>query len=160
MNASFKSWLLGVVCAAMLVAVAECFVPNGGTKRIFGIASGMVLILAMINPIVDLDSSVLEKAINKHKLSAQEYQDKLQQTQEELYESIIAEKAVAYISDKAQEIGALCNAFVTVAWDGSIPCLQAVRIKGTWTEEQRILLSECIELDLGIPIAMQYFEET
>lgn len=160
MSASFKAWLLGVVCAAMLAAMAECFISDGGIKRVFRLAGGMVLILAMIRPIVKVDSNVLEKIADDYEMSALEYREGLQKTQEDIYESIIAERVAAYISDKAKEIGFLCNADLTVAWDGEMPCLQAVRVKGTWTEEQRQLLADSIERDLGIPIAMQYFEET
>lgn len=160
MSVSFKSWLLGVVCVAMLAAIAECLVPDGGAKRVLKIIGGMVLVLAIIKPLSKLDGRVLDKIVEEYDASARKYRDELQETKDNLYESIIGENAAAYILDKAEAMGVSCSVSVTVAWDGEVPCLQAVRIKGMWTAAQREHLSSIIEQDLGIPVALQYFEES
>ena len=157
---SIRAWLLGVVCAAMMIALAECLVPEGNVKRVLRMAGGMALVLAAVNPVLKLDEKVLTEITGDYSAEAQEYREELQKTQDILYESIIAENAAAYISDKAKELGVACSVFVTVAWDDEVPCLQSVRVKGMWTTEQRELLRNVIERDLGIPEAMQYFEES
>lgn len=156
----FRTWLLGIICAAMVMALAECLAPVGGVKRVCKLAGGLCLILAVVGPVSGLDEGRIQGIALSYNHKADTYREELQNTQDFLYETIIEEKAAAYILDKAKEIGVSCIVDVTAAWDGDIPCLHAVRVKGVWTEEQRELLHQVIESDLGIPRAMQHFEES
>lgn len=155
-----RTWLLGIVCAAMITALAECLTPDGGVQRVCRLAGGLSLIMTVIAPLAVLDEVKLQEITSSYNLKADTYRAELQEEQDFLYESIIEENAAAYISDKAKEIGISCSVSVTAAWDEGIPCLHAVRVRGLWTAEQRELLHQVIESDLGIPRAMHHFEES
>ena len=159
MTAFIRTWLLGIVCAAMLMAVTESLVQKEGVKRALKILGGLLLTLAVIRPIAGLNETRLEDMADEYGALSQEYREELQATQYFLYESIIAENAAAYILDKANELGMVCEATVGVAWDDEVPQLREAEIKGNWTQEQREQLSRIIEQDLGIPGSMQCFEE-
>ena len=159
MTELIRSWLLGVTCAAMVMALVENLAPEGNVKRVCRLAGGIVLLLAAISPVVKLDEADLARLTRSYQLNAQAYSEELEAQNDFLYESIIAENAAAYISDKAEELGMSCRVSVAVAWEDGVPIPQSVTIKGTWTQQQRDELSGCIESELGIPGSLQYFKE-
>lgn len=155
-----RSWLMGVTCAAMLLALAEILTPEGSVKRICRLAGGVVLLLAAIGPVAKLEEADFARITGQYKNRAEEYREALDEETENLYESIIEEKTAAYIMDKAEELGMTCQVSVTVGWepDGT-PRPAAVILHGIWTKEQREALTQKISSDLGIPGAMQYYKE-
>lgn len=160
MTELIRNWLLGVTCAAMLLALAESLAPEGNIKRICRLAGGLVLVFAAISPVVKLDEVDLARLTRSYQLSAEEYSKTLESKNDFLYETIIAENTAAYILDKAKELGMTCRVSVTVGWDDGTPRPAAVTIQGDWTPQQKETLRQMIEQDLGIPAPMQYFEET
>ena len=158
MTEFLRTWLIGVICAAMVTALAECLVPDGGIKRVCRLAGGLILVLTVVSPVTSFEEVDLREIISGYNSKADAYRAELQEMQDSLYESVIEENSAAYISDKAKELGIICSVKVTAAWDGEIPRLHAVRVKGAWTAEQQELLHQIIESDLGIPRAMHYFE--
>jgi len=160
MTELLRGWLLGIICVSMILAVAEGLVPEGSVKRICRLSGGVVLLIVSVSPFVRLEEYDFGRLAAKYELDAQQYRESLEQEHDFLYESIIAERAEAYISDKAAELGMTCRVSVTVAWEGEyMPKLQAVRITGQWTSEQRERLESIIAEELEIPPALQYFEE-
>lgn len=159
MTELIRTWLLGVTAAAMILALAESLTPEGGVKRVCRLAGGLVLLLAAIGPILKLDEADLTRIVSKYKLSAEQYSETLEAQHDFLYESIIAQQTAAYILDKAEELEMDCSVDVTVGWKDDIPTPAAVTIRGAWTQAQRDRLSEIIASDLGVPRALQYFEE-
>ena len=161
MTELIRNWLMGVTCAAILLALAESLTPEGSVKRICRLAGGVVLLLAAISPVAKLEEADFARSTEQYQNRAEEYRDALDEETEILYESIIAEKTAAYILDKAEELGVTCQVSVTVGWeqDGT-PRPAAVILYGLWTKEQKETLSHMITSDLGIPAAMQYFKES
>lgn len=160
MTELIRSWLLGVTCAAMLLALAECLTPEGSVKRVCKLAGGVVLLLAAIGPVAKLEEADFARITERYQNSAEEYRKALDEETELLYESIIAEKTAAYILDKAEELGMTCQVSVTVGWepDGTARPA-AVILHGIWTKEQKETLTQRIASDLGIPAEMQYYKE-
>ena len=161
MTEFIKSWLLGVTCAAMVLALAESLAPEGGVKRVCRLAGGLVLLLAAISPVVKLDVADISRITEDYRTAAEEYSQALEETNEFLYESIIAENASAYILDKAGALGMNCTVSVNIAHDQvGTPYPDSVTVCGVWTREQRDELSRILENELGIPAQRQRFEET
>lgn len=159
MTELIRNWLLGITCAAMVLALAENLAPEGGVKRICRLAGGLVLLLAAIGPVVKLDEGELTQLTRQYRIEAEEYGQELTRQQEILYESIIAEETAAYILDKAEGLGISCRVEVTVAWSDGVPQPHTAIITGTWTVQQHEELSRIIESELGIARALQYYEE-
>ena len=58
-----RHWLVGITCAAMLVALAESLIPAGSIRRIARLTGGLVLLAAILNPLLKLDTTALTRAL-------------------------------------------------------------------------------------------------
>lgn len=160
MTELLRTWLLGVVCAAIIVTLGECIAPEGGAKRICRLAGGLVLLLVAISPLIRMDEEQLHGITEGYRVDSEEYSEALASQQEYLYEAIIAENTAAYILDKAEELGMSCQIEVTILRDeNGVPYPGSVTVEGGWTQSQRAALSQILETDLGIAISEQLFEE-
>lgn len=158
MTELIRSWLLGITFAAMALAITEQLTPEGSVKRVCRLAGGLVMILVAISPVMKADGLVMS-ALTRYEADVGQFESELTRQQEILYESIIAERAEAYISDKAKELGITCRVKVTVAWNDGIPQLHTVVLYGIWEQAQMELLGEVIDTELGIPRSLQFYEE-
>ena len=155
-----REWLLGVACTAMVLAVVESLAPEGSVKRVCRLAGGLALLLAAVGPLLRLDSGLLSKAVEEYRITAESYEKDLEGKNNLFYQTIIEETAAAYIVDKAEEMGILCQAEVTFSDDeDGVPCPWEVTARGVWTEEQQEALSRLLEDDLGVPAQRQHYEE-
>lgn len=152
-----KDWLLGVTAAALAVSLAQALTPEGTVKKIGRLVGGVVLLLAALRPLLDLDTLDWKPfEVSNHLPSA----EVAGQSGEEVLKSLIAQKAGAYIVDKGQSLGLRCEARVGVAQDGSgWPVPWEAEISGVWTAEQKKSLSRAVEEELGIPAQRQSFRE-
>lgn len=161
MTELLRDWLLGVTCAAMVLAIAEALTPEGSIRKICRLAGGLVLLLAAVSPVVKLDEADLTRALTEYRVTAQDYGDALVEKNNILYKTIIEENTAAYILDKAKELGISCGAEVIFAYDeDGNPYPEEVRVFGRWTEAQKAELSRVLETELGIPPGQQMFERT
>lgn len=160
MSELIRNWLLGVTAASMLLALAEYLVPDGVNKKIVRLAGGLVLALAALTPIIQLDEAAIIDATKKFQIELRSGSEKLSVEKDFLFESIIEEKTEAYILDKAKELGMECQVSVFVAWDGEVPIPHSVNVRGVWTQQQKQVFSQLIEEELGISKSLQRFEET
>ena len=161
MTELIRTWLIGVTCAAMILALADGLAPKGSVKSICRLAGGVVLLFAAIGPVANMEEIELTQIADGYQSRAEEYRMALDRENNSLYESIIAEKTAAYILDKAAELGLQCRVSVTVGWESDGTARPAgVSLFGNWTQSQKETLSGVIESDLGIPAELQYFKET
>lgn len=157
---ALRQWLLGVACTALVLAAAEGLAPNGSVKKVCRLAGGLALLLAAVGPLLRLDSGLIARAAEEYRAASQSYEEGLAEKSNLLYQTIIEDNTAAYIVDKAEELGILCQAEVTCSNDeNGVPCPWEVTARGVWTEEKRAALSRLLEDDLGIPPQRQHFEE-
>ena len=153
-----REWLLGIVAAALAIALAQSLTPEGTVKKVGKLVGGLVLLLAVVKPIARVDPSALAGL-----WTASEYGSAQAAAQggEEVLKILIAQKTGAYIVDKGQSLGCeVTRAEVTVAGDESgWPVPWSVVVKGDWTLEQREELSRVIAETLAIPTARQLFQK-
>ena len=154
-----RSWLLSVVCAAMVLALAESVVPEGGVKKVCRLAGGLVILLAAVSPVLKLDEGALAQAMAEYRVTAGDWGEAMEKENILLYQTIIEEKTAAYIVDKAKQLGISCQAEVTFENDeNGDPYPDETSVRGTWTDEQYSQLSRFLETDLGIPVQRQRLE--
>lgn len=159
MSELIREWLLGISSAAILLALIDQIVPEGGAKKVVTLAGGVFLVLVAISPIIKIDESALKDLTGQYQSDVQERSEELRREQEFLFESIIEEQTAAYILDKANELGVSCRVSVTVAWSDEAPVPHTITLWGSWTKSQRDELRQWIETELGVPASMQHFEE-
>ena len=152
-----KEWLIGVVAAALAVALAQALTPEGTVKKVGRLVGGLVLLLAVVGPLGRLDPEDLAVTAAAYAPLEAEAGER---SGEEVMKTLIARKAGAYIEDKGTALGCACTAVVEVQEDDSgWPVPTAVQISGSWTAEQKRALSRAVAEDLSIPAERQNFQE-
>ena len=149
-----KDWLLGVVAAALAVALAQAVTPEGTVKRVGRLAGGLVLTLAILRPLPYLGTASL--SLPAFQTEGEEAAD----PGTEPLKILIAQKAGAYIVDKGAQAGLSCTVAVTVAEDESgWPVPWSAEVVGEhFTGEQKAALSRAME-ELDIPRERQSFRK-
>ena len=157
-----RHWLVGITCAAMLVALAESLIPAGSIRRIARLTGGLVLLAAILNPLLKLDTTALTRALTEYKLELSAYSADLEEENEILMKDIIEEQSGAYIQDKAAGLGLTVTAAVSCAVEADgeeeWPIPQSVTVMGSLTAEQQEALERTIEEDFAIPAERQRYE--
>lgn len=155
---AIRSWLLSVTCAALLLALADALMPKGLPRKVGKLTGGLVLFLAVASPAAQVSELDLAGWIGTYRAEAAIAAGQLEETDQELLESIIAEETAAYIERKASELGASCHALVICQRsDSGLPVPAGVTVLGELTEEQQAALSRLIAADLAIPVDCQSF---
>lgn len=153
-----RQWLLGITAAAMLVALAEALCPDGNIRGILRLTGGLVLLAAVLNPLLKLDTEALGQALTQYRLDLSAYSTELEEENETLMKDIIEEQSAAYIQDKAAALGITCTVQVEADEAAEYPIPKVVTITGELSREEREALTEQIEADFAIPADRQYYE--
>ena len=154
-----RTWLLGITCAAMVVALAESLMPQGAVRKMGRLTGGLILLLAIVQPVVSLDENALSDALARYRYELSGYDTTLEETNESLMKGIIAEQSGAYILDKAASLGIDCTVEVkTEPGEGGYPVPYSVIIRGDLTAEEREALGREITAGFAIPAERQYYE--
>ena len=140
-----RHWLVGITCAAMLVALAESLIPAGSIRRIARLTGGLVLLAAILNPLLKLDTTALTRALTEYKLELSAYSADLEEENEILMKDIIEEQSGAYIQDKAAALGIDCQVTVEADGEEEWPIPQSVTVMGSLTAEQQEALERTAE---------------
>lgn len=157
-----RTWLIGITCAAIVVALCESLAPSGAVRKVGRFAGGLVLLIAVLQPFLTLDMRDLSGFLNEYRIEAGDYSTELETENEKLMKNIIEEQTGAYILDKAAALGIdSCEVSVeaAAAGDGEYPIPEAVTVTGNLSENQRSALSRQIEADLAIPAQRQIWED-
>lgn len=151
-------WLMGVTCAALILALAEGLSPEGGPKRAARLAGGLLLLLAVVKPLLELDGSAITQAMTEYRLDAEISAQALEGENKTLMKDIIETQSAAYIQDKAAALGISCQVRVEADKAADYPVPKVVTVTGSLSREQRQKLTEQIEADFAIPADRQYYE--
>lgn len=156
-----RTWLIGITCAAIVVALCESLAPNGAVRKVGRFTGGLVLLIAVLQPFVTLDMRDLSGLLNEYRVEAGSYNTQLETENEKLMKNIIEDQTGAYILDKAAALGIdSCEISVeAAAGEGEYPVPESVTVTGNLTEGQRSALSRQIEADLAIPADRQIWED-
>lgn len=154
-----RQWIMGITGAAMILALADCLSPSGSAKKIGRLAGGLLMMLAVVQPLIGLDYDAMAQALSEYHVISAGYGTELNQENERLIKAIIESETAAYISDKAEELGMECTVTVSYHYgqDGTA-WPEAVTVQGDFSEQQRQALAGAIEAELAIPKENQTFE--
>ena len=158
MNGWMEQWLMGVACASFVLAVSGALVKGSSGRRVCKLAGSLLLLLVTVGPILRIDQEDWERMLQLDTQVMEEAEQGLEEQNNLMYESIIAEETEAYISDKADSLGIECQVEVVVQWEDEIPQPWSACVTGTWTQAQQEALAGVLEEDLGIPRQRQSFE--
>ena len=155
-----RDWLVGITCGAIIVALADGLSPNGTVRKIGRLTGSLVLVLAMIQPVLRIDSRTFAGILTEYRVEAMGTADTLEEENGRLMKDIIADETCAYILDKAEELGISCEEVrVTCAvGENGVPYPESVVLVGVMSRTEQAELSQRIEADLAIPLERQTYE--
>lgn len=153
-----KSYLLSLCAAALLGALAMSLLPDGGIKKTLRLCCALLLALAAIRPIAEIDEETLAESLSRLRMQAETLRTGVEVKNRELVAEIIKQKAETYILDKASSLGLRIEAEVTVEEETSYPYPAAVTLTG-WAETwQKSELGAYITQTLAIPKESQIWK--
>lgn len=154
-----RTWLIGIVVAAMVAALADSLIPEGAAKKIGKLASGLLLMTAILQPLLGVDYEDMAGILFKYQMETEGYSAALETENERLIKTIIEEQTSAYIQDKAAQLDISCKAEVTCRKDEDGNLYPAsVVVRGDLTQTEIKTLSRTIEGELAISSANQQYE--
>lgn len=160
MMSALKEWIMGITCVSVLLAAAQCLMPEGTVRKIGNLAGGLLLLLGLAAPITKLDMEGLSLALTKYRVMETDSAALLELENTRLLKKVIEEQTAAYILDKAAEIGVECTAEVSYEYSDTGEAYPvAVTIWGDLTDEEERKLSRIIESDLAILRENQIYEK-
>ena len=155
MTAGIRGYLLAVAAAGILVSLAAALLPKGAVHRTGQFVGSLVLVLAVLSPVAQLDLPDMAKAISRARMEAREAVTGVETGNQEILIALIKEDCETYIWDKAVQMGLDVEVEVTVEDGVTYPYPTGVSITGSVPPAQQAVLSKWIEENLGIPEAQQ-----
>lgn len=152
----FRTWLFGVIAAAMALSVLYALVPKGALLTITKCAGGLVLLLVVVRPLLTLDPELLHLRYEEWEQTIQQETDAYTAANQTEMESIIQQEAAAYISEKAAQLGLTCHPMVDCQIQDGVPFPAEVSLD----IPKNAALGEIIAADLGISEAHQRWQGT
>lgn len=147
---ALREWLLAVLAASFLVAAAQAVMPEGPVKGVGRMVCGLLLFLAVARPVLGIQYNTISALLRDAVSQVQQEQAELEETGEQMTESIIVQQTAAYIEDKRSELGLDFQAEVTWDWSDTVPVPVEVTVTGELTEAQREQLTQALTEDLGL----------
>ena len=165
-----REWLLGVTAAAILAALAEGLMQEGGPKRVGRLVCGLVL-LAAVFPLLccgvhtalhctEARGGLPAGSERRSGYSAQieEQADRLRTDTNDWMKLVIEEQCAAYVMDKAAELGITCQVRVTCTQEEAGVFLPwRCSVTGDLAQEEQEQLVREIQSDLDIPAQRQEY---
>lgn len=155
MSGAIGKYLLSVAASAMLLSLVQSILPKGHVQQVVGFVGGILVILAVLSPVMDVGYDSLTQTIIQFQKEAEEIEATAIIDDRQLISDIIKEKCRTYIWDKANELGADLEVEVILSEDGDYPYPVSVILTGRASSGQRIRIEEYISQDLGIPAQRQ-----
>ena len=135
-----REWLLGVTAAAILAALAEGLMQEGGPKRV-----GRLTLPA-------------EGGLSGYSAQIEEQADRLRTDTNDWMKLVIEEQCAAYVMDKAAELGITCQVRVTCTQEEAGVFLPwRCSVTGDLAQEEQEQLVREIQSDLDIPAQRQEY---
>lgn len=156
MVTALREWIASIVAAALLVSAAQTLIPEGGIKRAASLTGGLILLLALMQPVLGADLERLNLDLEPYRAAVRERQEELEAAGDRELSERIAQQTAAYIWDKAEELGLHVSVRVTVEPDAEgVPVPAAVEVTGPSSEA----LAEYLERELGIARERQVWKD-
>lgn len=159
MMAGLRSWLLALVAASLICALADALIPKGAVKRVGRLVCGLVLASAILSPLAGLDVESGQSWLERHLASVEFQRAELEEEVNGQMKVIIEQEYAAYIVDKAAQLGAACSARTECRRDGGLYLPQRVEVTGAVPPPLQAELVQIIVRDLGVPEEQIDFSE-
>ena len=147
MIAALREWLTGIVVMTLLLSAVQTLVPDGAVRRAASFTGGLILLLAILQPILKTDLQRMKLDFSHYEAAVEEARVQLDTTAKTELASLIESKTETYISDKAKSLGRSVTVTVkTEENEDGIPVPVSVELEGPPLPE----LAQWLEQELGL----------
>lgn len=159
MITAIRTWLTSVATAAVIVAAADSLMPDGTVKKIGKLAGGLLMMVAILQPIKQFDWEIMSDILTEYRIESQVSEKALEIENQSIMKIIIEGETAAYVQNKAGALGIGCSAetICKINESGNIYPVSMI-IYGELTQEQKVMLTRLIEEDLAIPAEKVRYE--
>lgn len=145
-----RQYLLQLICAAFVCGIVLALLPKGGIRQWLQWICGIFLTVTLLAPVTDGKLDDVTLSFPDYRQQANAEAESGAKIASQARKEIIKQTAEAYVLDKAKAQGVELAVEITVE-DGVLPVPVAAHIRGDLTQEQKQLISQVLEEDLGIP---------
>lgn len=149
-----RGYFLAIVAACMLAVLACALLKNSKMQRITKFIAGILILLTVATPLLRIDTAVLAERISELGRGSRFDTQEISKDYQTMLRALVKKNTQTYIEDKAQELGGIIQAEVTLG-SGEYPAPEYVVLTGTMTPEQAQRLESYIADSLGIPPEQQ-----
>ena len=154
MMEGIRGYFLAIVAACMLAVLACALLKNSKMQRITKFIAGILILLTVATPLLRIDTAALAERISELGRGSRFDTQEISKDYQTMLRALVKKNTQTYIEDKAQELGGIIQAEVTVG-SGEYPAPEHVALTGTMTPEQAQRLESYIADSLGIPPEQQ-----
>lgn len=151
---TLRTWLLGIIAAGMVTALLYALLPRGRMKTIARGCGGVVLLLAVVQPVMELDLGSFTVSYRAYEQEIRELTEQYRQENNRELAGLIEEKTGAYIASKGRALGLSCEVQVETEERDGVPYPCAVTLDIPEDES----LAAWIWQELAIDRAHQYWK--
>lgn len=151
----FKTWLFGVVAAAMALSILYGLLPKGAMMTVAKCVGSVVLMLVMLRPLMSLEPWGLFDTYDYWETEIVEQTETLAEENLRDMEFLIEEETAAYISEKGVQMGVEVHAEVRCYVREGVPFPEEVSLNIPY----HYGLSEFIARELDIAPSKQHWQE-
>ena len=152
----FRTWLFGIVAAAMVLSILYALIPKGALLTIAKCTGGLVMLLVVLRPLLTLDMDSLRWQYEAWEGAIQQQTEAYTDANRQEMAALIHPETAAYISEKAAALGLTCHPEVVRQERDGVP----LPVEVTLDIPRNPALAEVIGTDLGIGEDCQRWRET
>ena len=157
-------WLLSIVAASVLCAVAEELMPSGSVKQVGKLVCGLVILWVLLAPLKTLGSVLELDWFEEYNMQMAQTKQELELQVETDRKAVIEEKCAAYIVDKAAELGVACTVevYCRVGEEG-LYLPEHVKLTGVFSDVAQSQMTQLLEEEFALASGQQEYlmkEET
>lgn len=155
-----RTWLLAIIAASILCALAERVMPPGPVKRVGGLTCGLVLLWTILTPVARPDLGAGRAWLEDYLAALEQREMELSDQVDQGRKVLIEQEYAAYIVDKAAEWELNCTARVKCRAEEGLYIPDETMVAGPFSDVEQSRLTQMIREDLGVPAERQtYYAE-
>lgn len=149
MNA-LHEWMIHIISAMLLISVVQHLVPEGSLQKVFSLISGLVLLVAMLQPIPMIKELDWDSKIKRYQQEFEAKKEEFESASKETLSEEIKKQTEQVIEQKAEMYGSPVKALVeTTVNEQGIPMPTEVRIQGEYQEQLSCWIESALEISVN-----------
>lgn len=150
MTQLIRQWVISLMATGLLLGLILAAIPKGIVRKIAGMATGLLLLFAIVNPIVQYLPDAVTDYLLEQSAQTAWFPTDLQQSNETYLEQVMSERCEEYIFLQGQQMGCKLCAVVTCRWEKDLPYPYRAVVYGVLTDGQKKQLTSYINTQLGV----------